>query len=277
MNKPEIIVKDLFDHVQFTEDLIFKEVLKRHPEITKEIIHRCLPDIDVSEYEQIESEHEIVAGIQNRRIRLDLVTESRSGVIDMEMFTYRTDLPRTARFNAAMITSQQPAGIMMKDISDVIILIFTTYDPFGGGLPVYTVRISVDQYPEYEYNEGRRIIYFTPAGTEKAPEELQAFLQLLAGNVMTSDPLVQRIQNAVEDVKTDPEVRRIYMSQLDKEYAIREESREETTFTAVRSYLNLGISDEEILHTLKNYYLLDEETAVHMLHTAKLSESKTTM
>ena len=67
------------------------------------------------------------------------------------------------------------------------------------------------------------------------------------------------------------------MSQLDKEYAIREEGREEgreeTTFTAVRSYLKYGISDEDILQILKTDYLLDGETAVKLLFAAKESES----
>ena len=56
MNKPKISVPYLLEHAKFTEDLIFKEVLKRNPEITKEIIRRCLPDIDVSSYELLESE-----------------------------------------------------------------------------------------------------------------------------------------------------------------------------------------------------------------------------
>lgn len=56
MNKPKSNARTRFEHAQFTEDLIIKEMLKRNPEITKEIIRRCLPDVDVSEYKLIESE-----------------------------------------------------------------------------------------------------------------------------------------------------------------------------------------------------------------------------
>ena len=218
-----------YQEAGFTNDLIFKQVLRNNPDILQEVLQICIPGIDASAFTIAESEHEIIVSIGNKRIRLDLITKSQSGdkVVDLEMFTYDPDLPMYARYAGSMLDCELPIGALAKELPEQILLIFCTFDPMGGGDPVYRRKISLDGREDLRYTEKRIAIYFSPTAIEKAPENLRPFLYLLKGAADTSDPLVRRISDAVTEVKRDGEFRRTVMDQFEKEAAMRRAFYEE--------------------------------------------------
>ena len=107
-------VKKRYQEAGFTNDLIFKQVLRNNPDILQEVLQICIPGIDASAFTIAESEHEIIVSIGNKRIRLDLITKSQSGdkVVDLEMFTYDPDLPMYARYAGLLTPGTDPSDLL---------------------------------------------------------------------------------------------------------------------------------------------------------------------
>ena len=223
-----------YDSLGFTNDLIFKFVLSSDIELCREFIHRIDPEINTEGIHYVETEHEVIIGVKDeKRVRFDIMTRTASNITDLEMFAYKpkgypASFPKTARYNAAMIDSQLPKDHLPLDLPDVEVILLCTYDPLGMGEPVYHLRTKVDEYPEYDYNEGRRICILTNRGIEKAPDELKPIIHLLTcSDQPMNDAFYEKIQAAVKEIKTDPDVRRAAMILEEKYDAIREEGLEE--------------------------------------------------
>ena len=199
-------VQKRYQEAGFTNDLIFKQVLRNNPDILQEVLQICIPGIDASSFTIAESEHGVCVSAGDK-------------VVDLEMFTYDPDLPMYARYAGSMLDCELPIGALAKELPEQILLIFCTFDPMGGGDPVYRRKISLDGREDLRYTEKRIVIYFSPTAIEKAPENLRPFLYLLKGAADTSDPLVRRISDAVTEVKRDGEFRRTVMDQFEKENA----------------------------------------------------------
>ena len=258
-----------FQEAGFTNDLIFKQVLRTYPDILQDLLQICIPGIDASSFTITESEHEIVVSLGNKRIRLDLITDNTV-----------VDLPMYARYAGSMLDCELPLGAHARDLPEQILLIFCTFDPMGGGDPVYRRKISLDGREDLRYTEKRIVIYFSPTCIEKAPERLRPFLDLLKGKTDTSDPFVCRIRDAVTEVKRDGEFRRNFMDQFEKEEAIRLElckrfeaeaeiKEAETLRQEIRILLNFGHSEEEILPEIMSHHSLSREKAEELLRSAK--------
>ena len=97
-----------YEALGFTNDLIFKYVLTSDIELCRELISRIDPEIDTEGIHYVDSEKEIIIGVKDeKRVRLDIVTETPGSINDLEMFRYRPKiLSKTARYNAAMIDAQ---------------------------------------------------------------------------------------------------------------------------------------------------------------------------
>ena len=246
-----------YEALGFTNDLIFKYVLASDIELCRELISRIDPEIDTEGIHYVDSEKEIIIGVKDeKRVRLDIVTETPGSINDLEMFRYKPKiLPKTARYNAAMIDAQLTRSKLPADLPDVNVIFLCTYYPFGYGEPIYHAQAQLYEHPECDYNEGRRICILTNKGIEKAPEKLKPVIQLLTGkNEELNDDFYRRVQAAVKEIKTDPEVRRSAMNWLEKEDAIRregrEEGREEEVLNGIRVLIKtlreLNLSEEEI-------------------------------
>jgi predicted transposase/invertase (TIGR01784 family) len=278
------------DPLDFTNDKIFKHVLSSDIDVCREFIRRINPDIDTEGIRYAETGHEIIVGVKEEKIvRFDILTRTDRSVTNLEMYRYKSDdFPKTGRYNAAMIDSELLKNHVPKDLADVTVILLCTYDPLGFGAPVYRIRSKVDGYPEYDYNEGREICIVTDRGFDKASEELKPIIWLLTRNEEPiDDPFYRKIQEMVEQARTDPEVRREIMLEIEKENAIRrdarkeghkegleegrkegrkeglEEGRKEERGEAVRKFVkklrDMNLPEEEILKTLTDIYPDDEE------------------
>ena len=274
------------DPLDFTNDKIFKHVLSSDIDVCREFIRRINPEIDTEGIRYAETGHEIIVGVKEEKIvRFDILTRTDRSVANLEMYRYKPDdFPKTGRYNAAMIDSELLKNHVPKDLADVTVILLCTYDPLGFGAPVYRIRSRVDGYPEYDYNEGREICIVTDRGFDKASEELKPIIWLLTRNEEPiDDPFYRKIQEMVEQARTDPEVRREIMLEIEKENAIRrdarkeghkegleegrkeglEEGRKEERGEAVRKFVkklrDMNQPEEEILKTLTDIYPDDEE------------------
>ncbi|MBR3349817.1 MAG: hypothetical protein IKG55_07060 [Solobacterium sp.] len=247
-----------YESLGFTNDLIFKFVLSSDIELCRELINRIDPEMNTEGIHFVESEHEVIVGVRDeKRVRFDIMTRTDKNVTDLEMYAYKpkgypASFPKTARYNAAMIDSQLPKGHLPADLPDVEVILLCTYDPLGMGEPVYHIRTKVDEYPEYDYNEGRRICILTNKGIDKAPEKLKPIIHLLTcSDEPMNDAFYEKIQAAVKEIKTDPDVRRAAMILEEKYNAIREEGLEEGRKEGRKEGLTEGI-EEGIQEGIRN-------------------------
>lgn len=264
-----------YEALGFTNDLIFKYVLTSDIELCKELISRIDPKINTEGIHYVNAEKEIIIGVKDeKRVRLDIVTETDSDITDVEMYRYKPDkLSKTARYNAAMIDAQLTRSKLPADLPDVSVIFLCTYDPFGLEEPVYHASSKLDEHPEYDYNEGRRICILTNKGIDKAPEKLKPIIHLLSGKKEEiDDAFYRKIQAAVNEIKTDPEVRREAMNQLERDDAIRREGieigieigHEEERINSIRHFCRtlrkLNLPEKEIFEQLADDYPGYEET-----------------
>lgn len=257
------------DSLDFTNDLIFKAVLSSDIELCKELIARIDPETDTEDIRYVETEHEIIVGVKDeKRVRFDVMTRTDRTATDLEMFRYKPSgspelFSRTPRYNAAMIDAQLTKNHLPKDMPDVSVILFCTYDPLGLGEPVYRISSKVDGFPDYDYNEGRRIIILTDTGIEKAPDQLKPIIYLLSRQTEPiDDKFYGKIQAAVSEVKTDPDVRRAAMILAEKYEAIREESMQigreeaikEDIVKMIRIFRKENLPEDRILANLLAEY-----------------------
>ena len=209
----------------FTNDIVFKAVLTKNKELCKEMIARCVPDIEIGEIEIVESEKEVSTGIENKKIRIDAYTSDKRHEYAIEMMTYRIEeIEKYARYHQSMLDAQLELGSLPNMLKNTIVIILCTFDPLGMGLPVYTVGSMIKENGK-AFEDGRRIVIVTSKGEEKASKEVRPIVQLLAKKP-GEDRFTKEVQSAVENVKMKVDIRRALMDQELRDYLMKKEATE---------------------------------------------------
>jgi len=225
LNKTDGIIESL----DFTSDKIFKYVLTLDISDCKEFINRIEPSINTEGNWTADPQHEVIVGPDKKSIWLDTLARNELNYIDFEMFRYKPkDFLKTARYHVSMIDSSLATGRRPADLPNVTVIFLCTYDPFDRGDPIYRIHSTMEEYPVYDYPEGRKIIFVTNQGIEKAPDPLKPIVYLLTRNPEPiDDPFYWRMIERVNQVKQDPLRRIKIMDEIERDEHIREEGREE--------------------------------------------------
>ena len=206
----------------FTTDIIFKEVLKKNLDLCKELIQRCIPELEIGDLEVIETEKELVVSDRTIRIRLDVMVSDRERQYNLEMMKGNRPIEKLIRYGHSMIDVNLEIGSNIDELSEVVVLYLCTYDPFGYGLPRYTLRNRITELPYVEYNDGSLTVVVTSKGIEDAPSELKPLIQLSQHNP-GKDQFSRRILGEVGKIQQDPRVRKEIMEYEIWENLIRKE------------------------------------------------------
>lgn len=257
------------DKINFTNDVVFKEVMVKQKELCKELIQRCVPDLKIEEIEIVESEKELAIGLTTKKLRIDAFTSNKETEYAIEMMTYRVkSIEKYGRYHQSMLDANLQIGKSPWELKDTIVIILCTYDPLGLGLPKYTIQSRIDEANEYVYKDGRRVVIVTAVGLQKAPEEIKPIVQLLA-NKPGNDTFTKQIQSAVENAKMEPEMRRYLMDWELKEQLMKEEFKKEGLEEGLEQGLEIGIE------ALMKHLHISREEAIKLLEQEK--EKKITL
>jgi len=207
------------DKLDFTNDRIFKYVLSSDIDLCREFIRRIDPEINTEGIRYIEKGHEAIAGAEQKMVSFDVYVGNKVIIINLEMFNYKPlQFIKTARHNAAMIDSDLKKGLKAADLPDIVVILLCSFDPIGQGRPIYRYSMHLDEDPDFKLDEGRKIVIVTNKGYKNASEELKPIIYLLTRNPEPiDDPFYQKIQKAVKEAKTNPEVRKDIMMQEARE------------------------------------------------------------
>ncbi|MDE6169033.1 MAG: Rpn family recombination-promoting nuclease/putative transposase [Acetatifactor sp.] len=170
-------------------------------------------------------------------VRMDVYLEEEDGeIFDVEPDNNSGDsevkaLPRRVRFYHSKIDAGNLAsGEDYSVLRNVMVVFITTYDPFGYGRMIYTVRNSCTELPELSYEDGAKTIFLYTRGTEgNPPKELKQLLRYMEHSTQDNagSAGLARLHEMVTEVKRDREVGLAYMKSCEIERRIREEGKKE--------------------------------------------------
>ena len=163
------------------------------------------------------------SGIDSRGIRLDVEVDERgndgriANIYDIEPHKNKeTDFGRMLRFRQAKIDSRNMKrnDNDFSHLPDLYIILITDTDYFGLDCMLYTLKVSCVEYPELEYEDGLRFLYFYTGGTKGGSESVRNMLKYIQNSKADSvvDEATKELDEYVGNVRRDPEIRGDYMT-----------------------------------------------------------------
>jgi hypothetical protein len=137
------------------------------------------------------------------------------------------------------------------------VIFITSYDPFGSGRMVYTVRRKCEELPDLDYDDGDVTLYLYVKGKpgDNTPETIVQLLHFLGETNLDNacNPSLRRLLEYTDGLRRDPEVKEAYMHwevfiQSERDEARekgREEERVKTRIEAARA----DAAEEELART----------------------------
>ncbi|WP_432961561.1 Rpn family recombination-promoting nuclease/putative transposase [Treponema sp. OMZ 840] len=112
-------------------------------------------------------------------------------------------------YQCAIDNSAINKGQDYNDLPDTFIIFLCTFDYLQEGLPVYTIRPSCAETGQ-TFNDGTTKIIVNSTASEKAEENLKAFLSYMNGKPPET-AFTKQLEKRVNETKKDEEKRREYM------------------------------------------------------------------
>ena len=249
--------------------------------IARVIIRRVfgwnLTDIEVGTEKQYPG-----IGVGQKGIRLDLeVIEKENGKIvriyDIEPNAYvDKTIPKRSRYYQSLSDVKHlKASTIYSCLPDYFSIWILPYDPFGDNRMIYTVKNTVVENPELEYNDGvTRVFLYTDGnigGTEEIRTLLKYFMESNEENAVDSE--LDAIQHVVSDIKNDRDVGEHYMTlddviNYEKRDSFNEGRKAGVTEGAdkfISACRKMNHSDDDIINLLIEEFSLTKEEAIAKL------------
>lgn len=199
-----------FDELTIVDDYMFCTVMQDE-ELCKELLSMILKN-KVGKIVRLFKQKPVETQIASKGVRLDIMIEDDSGKLyDVEMqTTNEKNLPERMRYyQCAIDNSAINKGGDYNDLPDTFIIFLCTFDYLQQGLPVYTISPSCKETGQL-FNDGTTKIIVNSTASEKAEENLKAFLSYMNGQ-SPETAFTRKLEERVNETKEDEEKRREYM------------------------------------------------------------------
>ena len=175
-------------------------------------------------------------------IQEDAENISGGDVFDLEPENKASEkevLPKRARYyQSRMDNKTLQSGEGYGALREAWVIFITSFDPFGEGRMVYTVKRRCIEVPALKYEDGAvtRFLYVDGKPGD-APKELQELLHYMARTTPENacNAKLREIQEYVDELKQSPEVKESYMSFQDYLMAERREAVQEVEAALVQA------------------------------------------
>ena len=256
--KKRLSPAEMWESLTFADDFIFCRVLEKNLDVAKEILELLL-DIQIDRVELSSAQKDCKTDYLSKGARFDVYVKDGSGrCFDIEIQTsHLTDLVKRARYyQGVMDVDNLMAGDDYKDLKDSYVIFLCMGDPFGLGLPVYTIRNRIDEAPTELIDDGRLSVFYNAKLYAKMKsQKLQAFFGYLSRQKSDSD-LTDRLIKLVDRLKISPQERKDYMTLSEMIQENREEGWAEGREEGIEEGLAQGLSQGRI-ETAKNLLTKD--------------------
>ncbi|MCR4954780.1 MAG: Rpn family recombination-promoting nuclease/putative transposase [Treponema sp.] len=263
-----------WEELTFADNFLFCKIMEDES-ICREFIEILLP-IKIGHIKYLNTEKEFHPSYKGRSIRLDVFLKDTKHIIDIEIQTTsfkNLDL-RARYYQGAMDVATTKKRTKFSRLKESYVLFICKGDPFGCNLPVYTVRQSFIEKPDFEYNDKTHKVFYNCKAYNVADDEdlkgLLEFIQTNRASTKFSHTLEENVKIAKQNTKWEDEymyftdvleeqkeiVRRAARKQGLKEG--REEGinlgrqeglnlgRKEARYETAKKAIKLGLSTEQI-------------------------------
>ena len=216
-----------WEELQIKDDFLFAKVM-RDKKICAALIERLL-GTKIKDIIYLEEEKKIDIKWDAKSVRLDVYVEDGNRVFNLEMqTTNQKNLPYRSRYYQGMIDLNTiEKGESYRKLKESYVIFICTFDPFEQEKAKYTFENLCVEDKELRLKDGTRKIFLNAKGYQNAEEEdVREFLKYVNGEE-SDNIFVKKIENKVEQIKSNKEWRQEYMTMLMREAEIREQSREE--------------------------------------------------
>ncbi len=207
-----------YDELTFTDDFMFCEVLRNHPELCKALAElvtgRKVQSVRLPQAQM--SEKFLYEG---KGVRFDITFEDDAHTnYDIEMQTVlKAGISKRSAYYSSMIDMYHlKQGTEYSALPDSYIVFICLEDPFKKDIARYTFHETCEELPDYRLEDGRTTIFINSKSSNGASPELLEFFDYLNGQGPSS-PLTKAIEKAVLDQKDSEEGRIRYMT-LEEHY-----------------------------------------------------------
>lgn len=207
-----------FENLTYADSFLFGEVML--DETTSKNVLEIILGVEIEKVEIIEKEKQIDHTPDSKSIRLDIyIRDDKNTVYNIEMQVEdKKDIPKRSRYYQGLLDVKLlPSGARNYDQLNASYVIFICqFDPFGHGKCYYTFEERCLEELTIPLGDGTKKIFLNTAGKNRAemPEDLREFLDYVKNPVSTKikSEKVKAIDNRVNKVKADAEVRSKYMT-----------------------------------------------------------------
>ncbi len=204
--------------------------------------------LEIKDIHYLETEKSMDARYQGKGVRMDVyVRDDAATVYNIEMQVRMLEgasLFKRTRYYQSMIDADLlSAGADYDDLNKTIIIFICPFDPFGEGRHIYTFRNFCAEDKNLELQDGATKIFLNTTGTmHDVNESVKAFLDYVNG-ILSNDPLVQEIDEAIQRIKQEKEERVSYMTFAMKMMEERKEGFREGELHGLSKGLALSIGN----------------------------------
>ncbi len=219
-----MVKRKTYDELTFTDDFMFCEVLRNHPELCLELAE-LVTGRKILKIRLPQAQKQEKFLYEGKGVRFDVTFEDDAHTVyDIEMqTTLKKTLNKRSRYYGSMLDMDHLRhGARYSELPNTYIVFICLEDPFTENIACYTFREVCLERPDLKLGDGRSIIFINTKGENGASAELREFCEYLNGHQPASD-FTNAINKAVNDQKDDEAGRRKYMT-LEEHY---EEEREE--------------------------------------------------
>ena len=203
-----------YDELTFTDDFMFCKVLENDEDLCKQMIETILgKEIEIVEGPDKQKTIEVMP--DKRGIRMDIRIVGEDGAVyTLEMQNgHKEELPRRARYYQGLTDIDfLERGAKYKDLPKTFIIFICTFDPFGLGQGMYTVKQKIEEEADFDYNDGTTKIFLSsPSGRRgELSEELTDLLNYVNGS-RPDGALSRNLDEAVERTRSQSTWRKEFM------------------------------------------------------------------
>lgn len=216
--KKQVPIMKKFEELTYSDSFLFGEVMLDE-ETSKNVLEIIL-GVKIEKVVIIEKEKQVDSVPDGRSIRLDIyVQDGNNTVYNIEMQVKNNhDIPKRSRYYQGLLdTKSLPSGAKDYNLLKASYIIFICqFDPFGLRKCYYTFEERCLEETTLALGDGAKKIFLNTGGENRAEmtEDMRDFLDYVKNPDSTKikSEKVKAIDNRVNKVKADAEVRSKYMT-----------------------------------------------------------------
>ena len=230
-----------WEKLTITDDFMFCKVMS-DPALCKELLEILL-HIKIERLEFQEPQKSFKLTSESKGIRLDVYVKDSNRVFDIELqTTNEKNLElRTRYYQGVMDISELEKGELFSNMKESYIIFICMFDPFGAGMPIYTVKQTFTENDKLIFDDKTHKIFYNVKAFEKLSNDVEtkAFLKYLCKHQSTSK-FTESLEHAFYRNRDNQNWRNDYMTLAYNMYRAAEEAAKKAAAEAFNDGFSAG-------------------------------------